>query len=461
MKHMQTVKSFLFIIILIIFSSSGIRAQYIEQVEEITAGNFFGFGARQMGMGGAGMMSFDGSALFYNPANLARIPRIEASLGLSHQEYTDKSSIRDVRRIVDYTGVTPTDQFYQNRFAGFTPVSGSADASKSNTRLNSAILTVPYPTYRGSLVFGFGMAHVANFDRVFTLSHYDSASPGNIIRARGDEFQTGGLTQWGAGAGIDLSPRISFGLSIFIYTGKHDYNWRYRLDSLPDLQYGQEDYITDKYFGWNFKPSLAIQMNQYVSMALAFETPLNMSVKEDVSTTYDGDPNIYIDDVEYDVKRPFVFSGGMALSLNEATLAIDVDYTDWTQLEYKNNIAMERYNDEIKAYYDKVFRYRIGGEYVLPALGLSLRGGYFVDPLPIKKQFIDDNRDGFSLGFGILIDRVMTIDVAWVHAGYKRNSDFIYASTYNASDELTGTHNLIVDEDISYDRIYVTSAYRF
>ncbi|GEM_PF-444920 len=461
MRSAMIVKSLLYIILLSGLSSCSLMAQYIDQVEEITAGNFFGYGARQMGMGGAGMMSFDGSALFYNPANLARIPRIEASLGLSHQEYTDKSSVREVRRIVDYTGVSPTEQTFQDRFAGFESVFGNAEDSKSNTRLNSAILTVPYPTYRGSLVFGFGVANVANFDRVFTLSHSDSASPGNRITARGNEFQTGGLTQWGAGAGIDLSPRIAFGLSLFIYTGKHDYNWRYRLDSLPDLQYGQEDYITDKYFGWNFKPSLAIQMNQYLSMALAFETPLTMSVKEDISTTYDGDPSIYVDEVEYDIRRPFVFSGGMALSFNEATLALDIDYTDWTQMEYKNNIFMERYNDEIEAYYDKVFRYRIGGEYVFPKLGLSLRGGYFVDPLPVKKQFIDDDRNGFSLGFGILIDRVMTIDVAWVRSGYNRNSDFIYASTYDAGDELTASHNLIVDEDISYDRIYVTSAYRF
>jgi len=449
------------LVLILLFSNTTINAQYIEQVQEITAGNFFGYGARQMAMGGTGIMSFDGTALFYNPANLARIPRIEVNLGLSHQEYSDKSNVRDVRRIVDYSGIFPTSQTYSDRFAGFTPVSGSAEVSKSNTRLNTGILTIPYPTYRGSLVFGFGAARVANFDRVFRLSHSDSASPGNRIMALGDEYQSGGLTQWGGGFGMDLSPNIAFGLGVFLYTGKHEYNWEYRLDSLPDLEYGQEDLIIDDYSGWNIKGSLSIQLSQFFALGLAVETPLTLNVDEEVTTTYTGDDNIYLDNVEYSVKRPFIFSGGLAFRYREATLEANADYTDWSQMEYGNNRNMEVYNNDIKQYYDKVLRYRFGGEYVIPSLSLSLRAGYFSDPLPIKEQYIDKDRKGYSLGFGILVDQVLTLDFAWVHGSYKRNSDFVYASTYDTNDELASNHNLIVDEDISYDRIYLTSAYRF
>jgi len=444
-----------------IFSGPAANAQYIEQVQEITAGNFFGYGARQMAMGGAGMMSFDGNALFYNPANLARIPRIEMNLGFSHQKYNDASNVREVRRIVDYSGVVTDAEILTPRFAGFTPVRGSAEVSKSDTRLNTAVLTIPYPTYRGSLVFGFGTARVANFDRVFRLSHSDSASPGNRIIALGDEYQSGGLTQWGGGFGIDISPRISFGLGAFLYTGKHEYNWEYALDSLPDLEYRQEDLIIDDYVGWNIKSSLSMQLNQYLSLGLAVETPLKLNVDEEVTTTYAGDDNIYLDIVEYSVKRPFVFSGAVALRYREAMIELDLDYTDWSQMEYSDNRNMEVFNDDIEQYYDNVLRYRIGGEYVVPTLGLSLRAGYFNDPLPVKDQFINSDRKGYSFGFGLLIDQVLTLDFAWVHGGYERNSDFVYSSTYDTDDELISNHNLIVDEDISYDRIYVTSAYRF
>jgi len=151
-------------------------AEYIEQVEEITAGNFFGYGARQMAMGGAGIMAIDGAALFYNPANLARIPRIEFNFGLSNQRYKDISTVRPIRREVDYSGAVTQSGILSPRFEGFQPVLSSAENSKINTRVNSAIITIPYPTYRGSMVFGIGMTRGINFDRVFRLSHSDRSA---------------------------------------------------------------------------------------------------------------------------------------------------------------------------------------------------------------------------------------------------------------------------------------------
>ena len=103
------------------------------------------------------------------------------------------------------------------------------------------------------------------------------------------------------------------------------------------------------------------------------------------------------------------------------------------------------------AFYRDVLRYSIGAEYVIPSLSLSLRGGLFSDPLPFKDQFINNNRNGYSLGLGVLIDQVLTIDLAYVHGSYSRNSNFWYGS---ASIDSRGY-------DISYNRIYLTAASRF
>jgi hypothetical protein len=441
------------------FPFGSLYGQYIEQVEEITAGNFFGYGARQMAMGGAGMMSLDGSALFYNPANLARIPRIEFNFGLSNQKYKDVSSIRALRREVDYSSAIPQASILSPRFDGFLSVPAKPENSKTNTRINMAILTVPYPTYRGSLVFGVGYARVANFDRIFRLMYIDTSATGDIV-AVGDEFQSGSLNQWGAGFGIDLSPRISFGTALYLYTGKHEYNWEYNLDSV-DYQYGEESLISDDYLGWNAKISLSIQLSRMVGLGLAVETPTFLSVDEEADYIYLGDPTLYYNFAEYNVKKPFVFSVGIQARLKSAVLALDLDYTDWSQLEYGDNDEMEIFNDDIRNYYTDVIRYRIGGEYIIPDWGLSLRAGYYNDPLPFKKRFINSDRDGISFGFGILVDQVLTIDVAYVHGSYSRNSDFIHASEVDSGDQLLGTYNLIVDEDISFNRIYLTSAYRF
>ena len=198
----KTNKLGLMILLIFVFTINISLAEYIEQVEEITAGNFFGYGARQMAMGGAGIMAIDGAALFYNPANLARIPRIEFNFGLSSQRYRDRSSVQSIRREVDYRGANTQSNIGSARFQGFQPISSSTENSKINTRLNSAIITVPYPTYRGSMVIGVGMTRGINFDRLFRLSHLDTSMAGDIT-ALGDEFQSGALTQWGAGIGLD------------------------------------------------------------------------------------------------------------------------------------------------------------------------------------------------------------------------------------------------------------------
>ncbi|SYZ73355.1 exported hypothetical protein [Candidatus Zixiibacteriota bacterium] len=457
-------KFFLTLIFFTIAVAGTIQAAdpYIESVEEITAGNFFGYGARQMAMGGTGMMTIDGTALFYNPANLARIPRIEFNFGLSNQKYQDASTVRPVRRIVE-NGIIPTATVMSGRFAGFTSVAGSADNSKTNTRINSAILSIPYPTYRGSLVIGLGVVRTADFDRVFDMYFRDDTASGGHITGAGHEFQSGGLYQWGAGFGLDLSPRVSFGGMAYVYTGKHEYNWEYALDSVGVYDYHFQQYIEDKYLGFGGKIGLAMQLSQYIGLGLAVESPVVLNVEENSTneSQYPTDSgradDYWTNYVEYDVKRPFVFSAGMTARIQDATLALDIDYTDWSQLAYGDNADMETENSKIKTYYKDALRFRLGGEYVFPELGLSLRGGFFSDPLPIKSEFQNRSRYGYTLGFGLLVDQVMTIDFAYLHGSYGRNSDFTYASSLDGQT----LHNFIIDENIKYNRLYLTAAYRF
>jgi hypothetical protein len=437
-----------------------VYGQYIESVEEIIAGNNFGYGARQMAMGGAGMMSIDGAALFYNPANLARIPRIEFNFGLSNQKYKDISTVRPIRKIVDYSGVFPTVSTFPGRFAGFSASSSIAENSKTNTRINSALISIPYPTYRGSMVIGLGVVRAVDFDKTFNMLHRDVSLDG-AITATGDEFQSGGLYEIGFGAGVDLSPKISFGGTLLLYAGKHNYNWEYRLDSLDVYSYGIQQFIEDKYIGIGAKIGLAVQISPYVGLGMAVESPVTLNVEENSSDSWvtldtSGEDANY---VEYDVTRPFIFSAGLISQYRDFTLMTDIDYIDWNQLSYGDNPEMEKYNDEIKDYYKDALRFRIGGEYVFPGPGLSLRAGFFTDPLPYKSEFQNNSRYGYSFGAGILIDQVMTIDFAFLHGSYSRNSDFLYSSVYDG--DSNKSHYLTIDEDITYNRLYLTAAYRF
>ncbi len=447
------------------------QVSYIESVQEITAGNYAGIGARQMAMGGTGIMAIDGTALFHNPANLSRVPRIEFMFGLSNQKYKDNSSVRPDQLLVDtLTGFTQMNQGY--RFDGFTPLSGTAEDNKSNTRISNAILTIPYPTYRGSLVIGLGVARVADFDRVFSFAHLDRSVDGDIS-ASGEEFQSGSLYQWSGGFGMELSPRVAVGASVSLYTGTNNYDFAYKLDSIGYLYFQSDKYITDKYLGVGAKIGMSMQVNYYFAFGITVESPSIMDISEDYSQRYtEVDDGIaqpdYIEggSVNYNLKRPFVFSLGAQIEKNNALLEGNASYTDWSQMSYSDNPGMEQENKYIKTFYRDVLRYSIGAEYVIPSLSLSIRGGLFSDPLPFKDQFINNNRNGYSLGLGVLIDQVLTIDLAYVHGSYSRNSNLLYGfdsiEDPNNPGQFRGyDHYLVMDEDISYNRIYLTAASRF
>jgi hypothetical protein len=454
------------LLFIIVLNPGGVLAQssYIESVEEITAGNVAGIGARQMAMGGTGLMAIDGTSLFYNPANLARIPRIEFMFGLSNQKYKNKSSVLTDQLLVDtLTGLADINNGY--RFEGFTSLSGGAEDDKTNTRVNNLILTIPYPTYRGSLVIGLGVARLADFDRVFNFAHRDRSLDGDIYSS-GREFQAGSLMQWSGGFGVDLSPRISVGASISLYTGTNDYDFTYQLDSVDYLYFKSEQFITDKYLGIGGKVGMAMQVNHYLAFGVTIESPTVIDIDEDYTlrstTVIDGfylPEDGYNGSINYNLKKPFTFAMGVQLEKNNAVFEADIGYTDWAQMSYSDNPDMEQENKNIKDFYRDVLRYSLGVEYVIPSWSLSFRGGLFRDPLPFHDQFVNDNRNGYSLGFGVLIDQVLTIDFAYVHGSYGRNSNFWYGTASVEGRDYD--HYLIMDEDISYNRIYLTVASRF
>jgi long-subunit fatty acid transport protein len=409
---------------------------YFNYLDEAIAGNHFGVGARQMAMGGAGIMSMDGSVLFYNPANLARIPRIEFNLGLSYQKYKDNTSTQTVGLSQQY----------------------DANDSKTNTRINSIIVTIPYPTYRGSLVFGIGMAHLINFDRVAKFYYQqDSAMYTNSLEE--EAFESGGLNEYSFGFGIDLSPRLSFGAALLYYSGKDDFTLSsdlYKNGSYDPLK----QLLAYKYSGVGIKAGLAMQVSQYLGVGVMIQSPTSLSVKQDEQLIENGTTYGY---TEYDLKKPFVFSSGLIFRFNNLTILADMNYTDWSQMQYSDNSDMElTYNSDFKDYYKEVVNLKVGAEYVIPALGLSLRGGYFNDPLPFKdieengvKTYDAKKRDGFSFGLGFLVDEVMTIDVAYVYESYK--SDYYRKAGSLVDFDLPMT----LSEDVSRNRIYLTGAYRF
>jgi long-subunit fatty acid transport protein len=421
---------------LLLFLPAVTQAQDGQLIAEMVAGNNFGLGTRAMGMGGAHIASvLDGTALIYNPAALARIRRIELLAGISHQNLDNNVDV--------------------NMLGSAIP--GFNERGQNKTRLNALNLSIPYPTYRGSLVFAVGLNRIKSFDKTFQVGY--SFLDGDIRRdVIGTEAESGSLYALSGGGGIDISPNLSLGLSLNYYFGTDNYSWRLVEGDYPDnLSPLFIDNIEDDYSAVSAKAGILFAASEYISLGATIETPIQYEIEESfVQRTFsDGGEDITAGKTIYDLWTPFSFGAGIGFNINYLHLAADIIYTDWTQMEYKDNPALETDNLFIQQFYRDVLGFSVGGEFLIPRVGLKVRAGFKYDPLPYSDEDLGpgplfypgikvlDDREFFTFGLGYLIDRIMTLDVAVVLGGYR------------IQDNET---SIIEDYDLS--RIFITTGFR-
>jgi long-subunit fatty acid transport protein len=376
--------------------------------QETINASFFGVDARAMGMGNTGVVSArDGSAMVYNPANLARIRRIEFRGGLSH-----------VRRSNNTDLVTGGDTYSDGR-----------DLNK--TRISALSLVLPVPTYRGSLVFGLGLHRVNSFDRAFG-ARIPEPDLSQYVMSRGRELESGGLWKWTAAGAMDISPRVAVGLSLHLLTGEDDYSWtRYYSTGNPTDWANYLETINNDYIGVGATAGLNFDVSQELSVGFTIATPTYLEAEEHYYSEeeYSYSDTIYYEETysDYSIRRPFTFAFGVSGSFDRLLLVGDLHYADWSQLEFnydQDYLPTNREDQFIQDNLKEALSLNLGGEYLFPEQGINIRAGYNYDPLPIDNEFIESQRQYFTVGAGFLIDRVMTVDLAYVHGGYElRNAD--------------------------------------
>ncbi|HVP36389.1 MAG TPA: outer membrane protein transport protein [Terriglobales bacterium] len=421
---------------LILFLTPSIFGQEIDrnylQVEEPSAGNFFGVSARAMGMGGAQIATAnDAAGLVYNPARLTKVKRIEFSGGMTHQRIENETG---------YTGSTqPLSSYYQNE-----------SITQSNTRFSSANIVLPVPTYRGSLVFAAGVNRMMSFDHVFHSTLIDPDL--NTIDLDALALETGGINMWSFGGALDLSPNISVGAAVNYWKGQDDYLQEYYIQpSAKNVSEIRErnQYLYD-YSGWNAKLGLSVDASKFLSLGATVDFPTKFSIDQDFNFNYDStDANTqqeFISQYEelgnYDLTHPYSFGLGAALSFKFVTLAGDVYFTDWSQLKPSARSGVDE--RLYKLIYQNVTRWHVGAEFALPELATNLRIGFYEDPIPFKSTYLKTDRRYFTLGAGFLIDQVMTADIAWNHGIYEFRDDRVN----------------MVKESYTVDKFFLTLAYR-
>jgi uncharacterized protein YneR len=397
--------------------------EFISPIAEIPLTSPLVSGARSLGMGGVGLAVVDDSwAVSSNPAGLARMRRIELACGLT------KSS----------------DDLEGSAFGG------DFDTSLSRTNLSSIRFAYPFPTFRGSLVFGLGGARVHSFDDDFLAAFEDTISweenEGDFLTGPWsqieDHIAQGGIYAWTLAAAMDASPGVSLGASVSLWTGSFSRDFIWTADDSHELSDNYDRYrltVSSDADVSGFRARLGglFYLAEGLSAALVVDSPIALTFDgtEVVRQEFDGvaeEPQItYFSD---ELTLPFTLGAGVAYSPTDLfVVAGDVWYTDWSEMTYEGFLYLDD-PAERRAAYEATTDYRIGAELTVPAWPVRLRAGYMSRPLPYRGLDVTSDRAYVSLGVGVLIDTVLAVDVAWLHGSYERTGpDYDYVERTSGS----------------------------
>lgn len=466
--------------ILGVVSSQGL-AQFPEDALRFATPGF-GVGARSLGMGNAySGVANDYSAIFWNPAGLAQMEFGEFSFGLSHLNYGNRS-----------------------KFFG-------AEQSYSNnaTTLNALGLVYPVPVRQGSLVFGFGFSRQSNFttglsfegfnpnssiiqtyapDGAFYPSdlsgnlayqlylanvdtntgRFDSPITGNLTQL-GRVIEGGGLNNWGFAVGVDIAKNLSVGATASYLSGSYKYERSYterdtrKLYQALPFDFDEltvEDFVESDISGFNAKLGLMYRVPEKFRFGLTVKTPTTLQVKE----TFGSTARSYFDNGDvlptdgpfesngsgsYNVVTPWVFGAGASVVLRDLILSADIEYTDWTQLEFADaNPDLIALNKDIKQLFRPTANLRAGLEYDVRALGLRLRGGFIYNTSPFEGDPSEFDQKYVTAGLGLLLSEANMLDVAYARGWWKS-----FRTNYDRSSR--------VDEKVTTNTVILTFSHRF
>ncbi len=466
---------------LIVFTATQGFAQFPEDALRFATPGF-GVGARSLGMGNAytGVAS-DFSALYWNPAGLAQLQHGEFSFGLSHLNFKDNSSFFGASK--SYTNnstnlnslglVFPVDVQRGSLVLalGYTRNSNfTTGLSFNGFNSNSSIIQTyaqdgaPYPSdLSGNLAYQLFLANIDS-----TTGRFDSPITNNLTQS-GQVIESGGINNWSGGAGIDMARNLSVGLTLTYLSGTYKYDRTYSekdtkgvYNSLP-FDFDElviSDNVTSDITGFNARLGMLYRVPDRFRFGINIKTPTTYNVKESFNTiarSYFDNGDVYPTDAafetpgsnEYDVLTPWVFTVGGSFIIRDLVLSGDVEYTDWTQLEFDNaNADLIALNKDIKQIFRPTVNLRAGAEYEIREYGLRLRGGFIYNPSPYEGDPSEFDQKYVTAGLGILLGETTMLDLTYARGWWKT-----FRTNYNSTSR--------VNEDIRTNNLMMTFSYRF
>jgi long-subunit fatty acid transport protein len=478
---------FLFFVTLIVSVQS--FAQFSEDAIRYSAhGN--GVGTRALGMGNAYIgVSDDYSATFWNPAGLAQMRRLEVMGGISNVGFANDATFYSAQKnattsatSLDNLGFVfpfPTVQgslvfaFGYNRVSDFARTT-KFDGFNNQSSIISSLQTSPTDDPKGEFDIPFNI--------FLTNTNGYTAIQKNVNQSAVKK-ESGNLGQWSFSGAIDIEENISFGVSLNIYSGKYDYTRNFLESDNANLftynaaqsissdsaylrfnKFYYDSYLSSELSGSNVTMGLMYR-SDFFRFGIIGKGPTSIKVSEtytnegqsvfDAGVWSDKNPAnkySYTANNEYTVHSPWTFgAGGSVYVTTRLLLAADVEYTDWTQIEWADNFELEKGNTGLQSAFRATTSIRLGAEFDIPSTDVKVRGGYSLTPSPYKSDPSSFDQKMYTGGVGILLQRNVSLDGAVAFGSFKS-----YSNQYSYPLNTSRT-----DESISTSLVNFTVSYRF
>ncbi len=474
---MKTNQRFLLLSVLVFAVQYAMPAQVPEDALRFTSFGL-GSGTRSLGIGNAYIgVADDYTASIWNPAGLGQLRRLEFTGGLSNSAYDDNAT------------------FFQAQRSG----------SNTSTDLNDLGFVFPFPTSRGSLVFAFGYNRVTDFNSARSFSGYNPNSSivpslydadvnydipyqtrledysgftpikGNVQQS-GDVRGGGGIGTWTFSGAIEVDRDIFFGMSINVISGKYTYVRNYLeadtknhytaaagdtslYDQFNTFYYDTN--LSSDLTGVNVQFGMLYRLGDIARFGLTAKSPSSVTVRE----TYTNSGQSYFDNGQtysysytasndYGVSGPWTFGAGFSvMPFDGLLLAADVEYADWSQLQWTDNPDLEKGNLKLSEMFRGTADLHAGVEYELPFYPIRLRAGCMLLPSRFKGDPSSYDNSIITGGLGVLLQDDIMLDVAGAFGSAKD-----YHNNYSIPLVIDPSRT---DESIATTGITATITYRF
>jgi long-subunit fatty acid transport protein len=265
---------------------------------------------------------------------------------------------------------------------------------------------------------------------------------------------------------MDVAKNTSIGVTLSYVSGTYKYSRTYKEQDnngaytvfpfdFDQLQVDED--VTSDLSGVNAKFGFMYRQPDQFRLGVSIKTPTSFRIKETFNTTTqswfdNGDTFGPFDSPgsnEYDVVTPWVFGAGASVILHDLVLSGDMEYTDWTQMEFQNaNQDLLDLNRDIKNDLRATANLRGGAEYEIPNSGVRLRGGFIYNTSPYQNDPSTFDQKYITAGLGIPLGESSMLDIGYAHGWWK---------TYR----INYTDGPRVDEDVKTNNVIATLSVRF